>query len=159
MLTAGPKPTDGPDNECETENAQMCATTTSYGTSHSNAATITTTTEILSTCATIHGCKARDSSTTTATTGGCSVIGTVTGSACESAIPTYVVYPKNGTDEEQLKAISALLEDHVDNSGSVKASDTKTLGLNFWLLPLNVSSAGKIRFNNQVRITEQIAGF
>ncbi|KAI0179367.1 hypothetical protein GGR52DRAFT_303474 [Hypoxylon sp. FL1284] len=64
-----PEIPEGPeDDQCTTESASICGTTSSFGTSGS----VTTTTQVGSTCATIHGCEVTDSATTSTTTGGCS---------------------------------------------------------------------------------------
>jgi hypothetical protein len=65
LPTYEPKPTDGPDDGCKTESAEVCLTSTSFGV---DTATVTTTSSVLSTCATIFGCDVTDSASSTATT-------------------------------------------------------------------------------------------
>ncbi|KAF2159857.1 hypothetical protein M409DRAFT_60451 [Zasmidium cellare ATCC 36951] len=82
-LTIGPDhlptytPTSSP-TSCETQTAELCATRTSYGVSNSGGVTVTTTSQVLSTCATIAGCNAQDASTIETTTGGCTSATTAT---------------------------------------------------------------------------------
>ncbi|QIW94884.1 hypothetical protein AMS68_000402 [Peltaster fructicola] len=64
-----------PDN-CKTQSAEMCLTTTSFGVSGDK----TTATQVLSTCATIYGCEATGKNSATTTT--------MTKSACTSQITT-----------------------------------------------------------------------
>lgn len=54
-------------NDCTPTEASLCMTTSSFGTTVSNGATLTTNTEVLSTCATITGCDLRDEEATTTT--------------------------------------------------------------------------------------------
>ena len=65
LPTFEPKPTDGPDDGCNTASAEICLSSTSFGV---DTATFTTTSSVLSTCATIFGCDVRDSASLSATT-------------------------------------------------------------------------------------------
>lgn len=65
LPTYQPKPSDGPDDGCKTETAEVCLTSTSFGV---DTASVTTTSSVLSTCATIFGCDVTDSASATATT-------------------------------------------------------------------------------------------
>lgn len=56
---------------CETKSASFCATTTSFGVSVSNKATVTTATQVLSTCSAILGCNVEDTGSTTTQVGKC----------------------------------------------------------------------------------------
>ncbi|KAM7214287.1 Peptidase S8/S53 domain containing protein [Rhypophila decipiens] len=76
--TFPPKPTNGPEGECETKSAELCLTRTSFGMTISDGATMTTTTAVLSTCATVFGCNVQDASVTATSTGGCTSASTVT---------------------------------------------------------------------------------
>ncbi|KAF7551883.1 hypothetical protein G7Z17_g4720 [Cylindrodendrum hubeiense] len=49
--------------ECETETAEMCVTSTSYGVSVGNGVTSTTATQVTSSCGTVYGCDVEDSAT------------------------------------------------------------------------------------------------
>ena len=85
-------------------------------------------------------------------TAGCTVAtGTVSDSACTATSSTYVVYPQDGTDKDQVDSIAAKLQQFVDNNTSIESSNTKTLGLNYWLIPLNQSSADRIHAMPGVR--------
>lgn len=61
------QPTFSEEPSCETVSASICSTTTSYGLSASGDVTKTTTTSVMSTCETIHGCSVTDYETATAT--------------------------------------------------------------------------------------------
>ncbi|KAK4210470.1 hypothetical protein QBC37DRAFT_390473 [Rhypophila decipiens] len=76
--TFPPKPINGPEGECETKSAELCLTRTSFGMTVSDGATMTTTTAVLSTCATVFGCNVQDVSVTATSTGGCTSASTVT---------------------------------------------------------------------------------
>ncbi|KAH7121439.1 hypothetical protein EDB81DRAFT_813954 [Dactylonectria macrodidyma] len=76
-LPKWPEFTVGPDHvptfsseptECETESAEMCITSTSYGVSIGDSVTSTTATQVISTCGTVFGCNVEDSDTTATVT-------------------------------------------------------------------------------------------
>ncbi|KAH7121867.1 hypothetical protein B0J13DRAFT_159288 [Dactylonectria estremocensis] len=76
-LPKWPEFTVGPDHvptfsseptECETESAEMCITSTSYGVSIGESVTSTTATEVISTCGTVFGCNVDDSDATATAT-------------------------------------------------------------------------------------------
>ncbi|SMY24124.1 unnamed protein product [Zymoseptoria tritici ST99CH_1A5] len=70
-LTIGPDrlPTYEPEpEECKTESAELCLTSTSFGVSSVGGTVTTTASDVLSTCATVYGCEVSDSSTSTAST-------------------------------------------------------------------------------------------
>ncbi|PSK34076.1 hypothetical protein B9Z65_8402 [Elsinoe australis] len=75
---------------CETESAELCFTSTSFDV---NSATVTTSSQVLSTCATVFGCNVQDSATSTTTTATCSA----TGAGCACATWTY----DDGTESSQ----------------------------------------------------------
>ncbi|KAH7139640.1 hypothetical protein B0J13DRAFT_638583 [Dactylonectria estremocensis] len=134
--TFPPKPSNGPDGECETESAELCATRTSYGVSVSGEQTTTTNTQVLSTCGTVYGCNVRDVSVTETTT------------AAETATGTpisHVVYPKEGRNETQVGDIEEILFSLVNDTSKIYASDTTSLGLNFWRLPITIEQADELR--------------
>ncbi|KAH7120544.1 hypothetical protein EDB81DRAFT_914184 [Dactylonectria macrodidyma] len=134
--TFPPKPSNGPDGECETQTAELCATRTSFGVSVSGEVTTTTNTQVLSTCGTVYGCNVRDVSVTQTT------------SATETATGTpisHVVYPREGRNETLVGEIEAILVGLVDDSSKIYASDTTSLGLNFWRLPITIEQADELR--------------
>jgi hypothetical protein len=125
--TASPKPTD-----CKTETGEFCIYKTTY-TPTTSAGTTTTESQVLSTCATVAGCAVSGTATSTSTT------------VSSTARPTtYVVYPKDGTDQGQVDSISSQLKQLVSDPSSIYASDTETFGLNYWLLPLDSELANKV---------------
>ncbi|KAF7557904.1 hypothetical protein G7Z17_g214 [Cylindrodendrum hubeiense] len=135
------KPTDGPDDGCETETAELCATMTSYGVSISSEETKTTTTQVLSTCGTVYGCKVEDASTTQTTTS--------TRTATATPI-SHVIYPMSGRNESQVAEIQTILNGLVDDASEIYLSDTVTFGINFWRLPLTLDQADKLREHSSV---------
>lgn len=91
QISIGPDgiPTFTPQSEpedCKTQTGEICLTSTSYGVS----AETTTATQVLSTCATVYGCEATDSSTDTTTTGGCTSTSTSTNYyvSCSTTAPS-----------------------------------------------------------------------
>lgn len=164
-------------------------TTTSFGESVSGESTITTATEVLSTCDTVYGCNVQDKdeddaitstescshatvtdvwvscpgsasasciTTSTSLVSGCDV--TPTTVACKrpsasglakrtdggagddecEAVVRYVVYPEDGTDQEQTEKISNKLKEFASED-DIYTSDTRTMGINFWLVDLTES--------------------
>ncbi len=71
--TKGPIPEPEKPTKCETETAEICRTTTSFGLSVSGTVTKTTTTKTAEQCATIFGCKVEDQATTVTTVSACTV--------------------------------------------------------------------------------------
>ncbi|OBT55283.1 hypothetical protein VE04_04399 [Pseudogymnoascus sp. 24MN13] len=65
LPTYEPKPSDGPDDGCKTESAEICLTSTSF---EVDTATVTTASSVISTCVTVFGCDVTDSATSTAAT-------------------------------------------------------------------------------------------
>lgn len=55
------------------------------------------------------------------------------------------MYPEDGTNTEQVNSIFAELKHYVNDTSQIQTSTTDTLGLNYWQLPLNESSATKLR--------------
>lgn len=118
----------------------MCITSTSYGVSVSNTETKTTTTAVLSTCATILGCNLEDVETTVTTTSATTTTPTGT------PIP-HVVYPKEGAAvasiEEQLKAL-------VNDSAEIYTSSKDPFGVLFWRLPITTEDADGLKASDDV---------
>ena len=54
-------------------------------------------------------------------------------------------------DKAQNDEIANALRSYVDDPAAIKPSDTETLGLNFWLLPLNSSTAEEVEKIPNVR--------
>lgn len=123
-----PTPDPKPDN-CKTETGEVCF----YKTDVSVSDQATTTSKAQSTCLTVFGCDATESSTATTTTA------TATGRALN-----YAVYPSNGADKDQVTAIASALRDIVANPDTVKETTAKYNGVLFWTLPLNESAAKKV---------------
>ncbi|KAM5343783.1 hypothetical protein ACJ41O_012320 [Fusarium nematophilum] len=134
--TFPPKPSREPDGECETETAELCATRTSYGVSVSADETSTAATQVLSTCATVYGCNVQDASATKTATS----IETATGTPI-----LHVVYPVEGRNESLVGVVETALGDLVEDSSDIYASNTKTLGLNYWKLPLTLDQVDELR--------------
>lgn len=142
MPTFPPKPS-GPDGECETDSAEICLTRTSFGISVTATETITTATQVLSTCGTVYGCKVNDASATETTAS--------TQSATETPV-TYVVYPKEGRNSSMVAEVEAVLTGLVEEPAELYASNTNNLGLNFWTLPLTPDQADKLRKHASVSV-------
>jgi hypothetical protein len=138
MPTFPPEPEGG----CETETAEMCITSTSYGVSVSNSETKTTTTAVLSTCGTILGCNLEDTETTVTTTSA------TTASPTGTPFP-HVVYPKEGTDSSQVASIEEQLKS-LANESEIYTSSKDTFGVLFWRLPITSEDADDLKGSNDV---------
>ncbi|KXT05630.1 hypothetical protein AC578_5652 [Pseudocercospora eumusae] len=73
-------PPEPPKGQCATKSAQVCVTRTSYSVTQSLQATVTIGSQVLSTCATVHGCEVKDTAASTTTTAAaeCTSASTVT---------------------------------------------------------------------------------
>ena len=127
-----PKASPKPDN-CKTETGEICFYDTTFSAVTTNQAT-TTTSQVLSTCATVVGCKVSDETASASTTAS----GTPT-------TLTYAVYPSDGTNQAQVTAIAQQLQKFVNDTSDIYTSDTETFGLNYWLLPLDDTSVKDVR--------------
>lgn len=80
---------------------------------------------------------------------GCDVEGTASSTSTTASstptILTYAVYPSDGNDQAQVTGIAKQLQSFVNDISDIVASNTKTFGLNYWLVPLDESSAAKAR--------------
>ena len=113
--------------------------------SDSGGVTVTTTSEVLSTCATVRGCNAQDSSTTETTTGDCTSATTGPNAACTAATGTFVVYPDNDADDMSLDAIVNQLQTYVDDVSRIYTSNAEGLGILFWRLNMTEAQADEMR--------------
>ena len=130
--TGPPEASPKPDN-CKTDTGDVCFYHTTVSPVTTNQAT-TTTSKVSSTCATVAGCDVQGETSSTATTAS----GTPT-------VLTYAVYPSDGTNQAQVTAIAGQLQKFVNNPSDIIASNTKTFGLNYWLLPLDSDSVDDVR--------------
>lgn len=65
---------------------------------------------------------------------------------------TFVVYPKEGRNSSMVAEVEAVLTKLVEEPGDLYASNTNSLGLNFWTLPLTPDQADKLRNHAGVSI-------
>jgi hypothetical protein len=64
----------------------------------------------------------------------------------------YFVWPEDGRDSKQVEVIASNLQRYLKNGAKLEASNTKTLGLNYWRMPsLTVSEALEISNLTDVR--------
>ncbi len=71
--------------------------------------------------------------------------------------PTYVVYPKDGTNKGQTDTIAAQLKGFADPK-SIYTSSTKSFGINFWTLPLKSDQLKKVQENKDVSLCFSFVG-
>ncbi|KAF4549335.1 Hypothetical protein D9617_22g066810 [Elsinoe fawcettii] len=198
------KPTFSPQpTSCQTKEASIVATTTSYDVSVSGTITSTTASRVLSTTARIAGCNVDDqvatatgtttcatstitdvwlsctsssgapttvtscTTTSTSTQTGCDITATtrqcIKTSSGSIPLPTdnpgtperpnacgelqayiYVVYPRDGTNNNQCNSIDSKLKEY---DTDLYRSKTEKMGTNFWTLSLSEASADEIRLS------------
>ncbi|KMU89200.1 hypothetical protein CIHG_07134 [Coccidioides immitis H538.4] len=92
---------------------------------------------------------------------GCSVTATTTTVSCTPAPPgkgrrhtggevcapeeLYIVWPRDGTDVAETSAIYSEMKKLLKGEGKIRASDTKTMGINFWRVFSEPGQIQKIR--------------
>ncbi|EFW19513.1 conserved hypothetical protein [Coccidioides posadasii str. Silveira] len=92
---------------------------------------------------------------------GCSVTATTTTVSCTPAPPgkgrrhtggevcapeeLYIVWPRDGTDVAETSAIYSEMKKLLKDEGKIRASDTKTMGINFWRVFSEPGQIQKIR--------------
>lgn len=70
--------------------------------------------------------------------------------ACEPTKSRYYVYPRDGSDEAQVKSIQSELERYVSGQRDIDISGTKLSGLLYWSLHLTSANASDIQKIQQV---------
>ncbi|XXH02384.1 mitochondrial Homoaconitase [Hypoxylon texense] len=151
-LPPWPKITIGKDNvptysdkptSCETESATILLTTTSFGVSTSNSATVTTATQVLSTSSVILGCDVEDESSTSTTTASCPTSATT---CTEADIITLSVDANDPVPTEELvnnDALAISVYDYVESFWSAQdaAATSSTFTTSTISAPLTTSSS------------------